>query len=161
MRYALCVLLCLLPALAGAQTSSSPPERALDLLPQPQQIELREGRFLPRVEASVSVDGFDRAQTRELGELAVAILREGWDVPVKLGHGDKPATLSLQLRPDAQADREGYTLDVDADSVFQLRPPQACSTGCRPCASSCRRAAAKPAFPRCTSRTHRASVIAD
>src|SRR5688500_8388768 len=125
MRYALCLLLCLLPALAGAQTSSISQERTLGLLPQPQHVELREGRFLPGAEASVSVHGADRAQTRELGELAVAILREGWDVPVELHRRGKQATLSLQLRPDVQANREGYTLDVDAQGLRLSAPTAA------------------------------------
>lgn len=125
MRFPLLLLLCLLPALAGAQTSSPSPQRAPGLLPQPERMELREGRFVPGAGASVSVDGVDRAQARELGELAIAILREGWDVPVKLRRGDKPATLNLQLRPDVQANREGYTLDVDAQGLRLSAPTAA------------------------------------
>ncbi|MBP3983537.1 family 20 glycosylhydrolase [Pseudoxanthomonas helianthi] len=114
MRRILFALLCFSPALSYAQATTS---QSLGLLPQPEHVELREGRFQPAAEASVSVSGVQGAEARDLGELATSILHEAWDVPVKAQRGDKPATLSLQLRPDAQANSEGYSLEVDAQGL--------------------------------------------
>ena len=90
MRRILFVLLCLSPALARAQAT---PSQNLGLLPQPEHVELRDGRFQPGAEASVSVSGVDGAEARELGELATSILHEGWNLPVKAQRGGKPATV--------------------------------------------------------------------
>lgn len=122
MRRIFFALLCLSPALAHAQATSS---QSLGLLPQPEHVELRDGRFLPGAEASVSVDGVDGAEARELGELATSVLREGWNVPVKTQRGGKPATLALQLRKDDNANREGYTLEVDAQGLRLSAPTPA------------------------------------
>ncbi len=127
MRRILLTLLCLSPALAHAQAT---PAQSLGLLPQPEHIELRDGRFRPGAEASVSVSGVDGAEAHELGELAASILHEGWSVPAKTQRSGATsstarATLSLQLRPDTQANREGYSLEVDAQGLRLSAPTTA------------------------------------
>jgi hexosaminidase len=117
MHRILLALLCLLPAFASAHDAPSPAEK-LGLLPQPEHVELREGRFLPDARADVAITGASRAEARELGELAASILQEGWDIPVKLRRGSvKSATLTLQRLPDKDGNSEAYTLEVDAQGL--------------------------------------------
>ena len=114
-------LLALSAAPAFAQDDSANAQ-ALGLLPQPQRVELREGRFQPGAEASVAVVGAGKADARDLGELAASVLREGWGVPVKPQRGKRPATLTLTLQSDPQANAEGYALEVDAQGLRLSAP---------------------------------------
>lgn len=117
-------LLGLSPASVLAQDDSANAQ-ALGLLPQPQHVELREGRFQPGDEASVAVVGAGKADARDLGELAASVLREGWGVPVEPQRGRQPATLTLALQPDPRANAEGYALEVDAQGLRLSAPTAA------------------------------------
>ena len=123
MRRILLTLLCLSPSLGHAQ-----PAPDLGLLPQPAHIERHDGSFRPGSEAGVSVRGIEGDEARELGALAAAILREGWDVPVPVQYGGDAttsATLQLQLVEDDDANREGYTLQVDENGLRLSAPTSA------------------------------------
>jgi hexosaminidase len=106
-------LLGLLLSCIALPTLASDPLPAL--LPAPARMQVLEGRYVP--DASVRIVVSPRnAETRKLGELAAAILREHWNIDAKLVRDDT-AELVLALEPDPDAHREAYRLRVDGDGI--------------------------------------------
>jgi len=103
---------------SGGCTGLADPPREANVIPMPQSVESREGRFVLTADASIIAEG----PAREVGEYLAELLRPatGYDLLVRAVEGEPVVGGVIRLTLDGESERmgdQGYELEVTEQEI--------------------------------------------
>jgi hexosaminidase len=112
--------------LLGSGQAAAEPARAWNIVPAPAHIQPHAGLFSTESEIAIVLANPANADLQSIGELAVQIVREAWQVPASVQvHNSTKREIVLTLVPSPSANPESYTLDVETQHIALTAPTPA------------------------------------
>jgi hexosaminidase len=109
-----------------AHASAPDVGQSWQLVPVPADVRGKAGRYVPGAHIAVALSSGNDKVPRELGELAVEIVRESWrrEASIQSGKADA-ADIVLELQSVPKADPESYRLDAAEHRITLVAPSSA------------------------------------